>query len=304
MKNKIVFIISNGRSGSTILSKFLGAHSNIFALSEPHYFDTHFNYSELCSCEKPYMECDFWNRVVVNMGLCKEELNKFNTSSIPFINKNDFFLKKTLKYLSLFFYNKLNVPYRDNAFFSQIKNETKLLESVMQLRNEQVFVDASKSLVRAIFIISLFRKKYEYSFVFLNRDIRSVISSMKKSKVNIKLSNGKNKEIISKKQFAIKTAIKQVKAIRRNNNLIIRIFGIKGINVNYEKFTYNPKQVFLNLNKTLKLNWEETMLDLNHGDHHLLGGNYARINAEKINKYKNEWEILSKDELKKIIKIK
>ncbi|MFT6835952.1 MAG: hypothetical protein ACJA0H_001992, partial [Francisellaceae bacterium] len=182
-------------------------------------------------------------------------------------------------------------------YFSQIKNEAKLLESVMHLRSEQLFIDASKSLTRAIFIMNTLKEKYEYSFIFLEKDIHGVINSMKKDKVTIKLSNGFTKEKLSNNQFNIHNAVEQIKSISRHIRRISKIFGIKGMQVEYEQFTNNPKNVFLNLAKTLKLDWEETMLDLNCNEHHLLGGNYSRINAKTIKKGKGEHNELSNEDI-------
>jgi hypothetical protein len=282
MRKKIVFVICNGRSGSTVFSKFLGAHSNCFALSEPHYFDTHFNDCELCSCEKTYEKCDFWNAVVADIGIKKEDIGRFNTSSIPFTKTNEGKIKKIIKYLNLFVFTKFKIPYLYKDYFSQIENEIKLLESVMHLREEKIFIDASKGLTRAIFIMSVLGSKYDYSFIFLERNINNVINSMTKNKVKIELSNGSTKETESNSQMDKLNAEKQIKSVTKHNKIMRKIFNLDVTYVNYEGFIKDPHDIFVGLKKMLSINWEETMLNLNEGDHHLLGGNYSRINARTI----------------------
>ncbi|MBU2880314.1 hypothetical protein [Aliiglaciecola lipolytica] len=284
MKKKIVFVICNGRSGSTVFSKFLGAHSNCFALSEPHYFDTHYNDNELCSCEKPYTECEFWNTVVADLHLSEVNIQNFNTSLVPFVESRDSKFKKITKYLNLFLFFKCGVPYFFHDYINQIDNEVRLLESVMNIRNERVFIDASKSLSRAIFIMSRLKKRYEYSFVFLERDIKDVVASMTKDKVKIELSTGSVKEVSTYKGISESQAASQIKKVTRNTNLVSKIFGIKGKPVVYKEFTNNPKQVFINLSDVHALDWEDSMMNLDSSEHHLLGGNYSRINAKSIRK--------------------
>jgi hypothetical protein len=302
MKKKIVFIICNGRSGSTVLSKFLGSNSNSFAFSEPHYFDTHYNDEEICSCEKPYLNCSFWNKVVDSMQLKPNDIANFNTSSIPFFKNKENKITKFIKYISLLLFYKFKMPYIDQSYFNQIKNEALLLETAINLRSETVFIDASKSLIRAIFIMGTFRTKFDYSFLFLERDARSIISSMKKNTKDIKFSNGKNDNITINEAFDIHSAINQVKSIKKNISILSRVFGIKGTHIVYESFTENTKEVFQSFCSKININWEENMLDLDNSDHHLLGGNYSRVFAKKIKKAKKEWFILTDNELREINK--
>lgn len=65
MDQKIVFIAGHTRGGSTLLSMLLGQQNDFFAAGELHrIWRAGFLNNELCTCGKPFKECDFWNEVI------------------------------------------------------------------------------------------------------------------------------------------------------------------------------------------------------------------------------------------------
>ncbi len=295
MKKTIIFIICSGRTGSTLLSKFLGTNSNAFALSEPHYFDTQHTLGELCSCEKNYFECEFWTKVRKELGLTESNVSEFYTSKYPFATGN--YINKAIRYISLWLYSRFSIPFIDKQYSSQIRNEIKVLKSVIKLRNEQVIIDASKSLVRAIFIEHELKDHFQFKYIYLKRDPRSVITSWKKNSVTIETAKGPIIKKGNNSNFDIVERVRHYQLVQRNINLLFNIFSKKKINIVYEDFVANPKAVYQYLGDYIGMEWENKMLKLDSFEHHLLGGNYSRINAKSIHQPKIEWSQLTEEEL-------
>ncbi|MEL6195837.1 MAG: sulfotransferase [Myxococcota bacterium] len=57
----LLYITSNGRSGSTLLDLLLGSHSELWTAGELQLLDWHRRVpSERCGCSAPFNECPFW----------------------------------------------------------------------------------------------------------------------------------------------------------------------------------------------------------------------------------------------------
>ncbi len=282
-------------------------HSNCFALSEPHYFDTQIKADDLCSCEKKYSQCDFWQLVISKLKEQGITIDNFNTSSVPFYSSNSL-LDKIVKNLNLFFYFKTGFPFLYREYFNQIKNEARLLEVISESVKEQYIVDASKSFVRALFLHKYLENKFDTFYIILSRDPKSNVYSQMKTSSKIQFSG--RKELIVKtkdKGATLKEALHQWIRITQKYLLMNKIFNTRAVKVIYAEFTNDPKVTFLEkVSEYLNIHWEDNMLDLTSKRHHLLGGNYSRINAKVIHPAKDEWKNLTKrqiDYIEKTIKV-
>ena len=66
----LVYIVSNGYSGTTLLDLLLGAHPNLWTLGEAQNLPwEHRNRRSLCGCGKPVQEDDFWQSVADDIPL-------------------------------------------------------------------------------------------------------------------------------------------------------------------------------------------------------------------------------------------
>ena len=65
----VIYILSNGRSGSTLLDLLLGAHPEIWTLGEAQNLQWELRKGALCGCGLPLSQCKFWNRVLPNLAL-------------------------------------------------------------------------------------------------------------------------------------------------------------------------------------------------------------------------------------------
>ena len=106
-----------------------------------------------------------------------------------------------------------------------------------------------------------------------------------------------NREIIySKKKLPSLSEATENWCRGNNSNLVLgKVFGINPVYICYEAFTKDPKAAFLK-GQNLSLDWEEDMVDLSQGGHHMVSGNLSRINAKFVNPPKDEWKNMSADD--------
>lgn len=298
MKKQLVFILSSGRSGSTVLSKFLGMNSQAFALSEPKYFDKVITSKtmpdNLCSCENKLNDCEFWQSVITELKKNNVDVNNFFTSKYNFINSSKWF-SKIFKYITLFIYYATGIIiYRDN-YFKQIQNQAQLFKIIDSLSNKPVYIDASKDYVRALFLSRLLRDDYDFKFIMLFREpLANVFSKIKKQSDFI---IGGNKISFKKqKSQSIEAAVLEWKLVTKNFILLNKIFRNKAITIIYEDFANNPKLSFQKIVNEVNLKWENSMLNLNQSGHHMISGNLSRIDAKNIRKPSLEFNNLSLEE--------
>ena len=77
MRRATIFVLSDNRSGSTLLDQCLGSHPQIVSLGEVHWLDAYLtqdrsiynpSHELLCSCGAAVTECPFWNSVERALG--------------------------------------------------------------------------------------------------------------------------------------------------------------------------------------------------------------------------------------------
>jgi len=64
MKIPVIYILSNGRSGSTILDLMLGSFSNLWTLGEAQLFPLEVNFNAVCGSGEPILESVFWKDLI------------------------------------------------------------------------------------------------------------------------------------------------------------------------------------------------------------------------------------------------
>lgn len=68
-KLPVIYILSNGRSGSTLLDLLLGAHPEIWTLGEAQMLPWEVRWRGPCGCGKPHADCDFWRDLLPELPL-------------------------------------------------------------------------------------------------------------------------------------------------------------------------------------------------------------------------------------------
>lgn len=70
----VIYILSSGRSGSTLTDLLLGSHPEIWTLGEANLLTSELRKEGmLCGCGAPIQECAFWNEVVADLSIGEGE---------------------------------------------------------------------------------------------------------------------------------------------------------------------------------------------------------------------------------------
>jgi plasmid maintenance system killer protein len=277
-KLKVIYIVGEGRSGSTLLERLLGQHSKIFSAGElKHIWERSFLDNQLCSCGKSFYDCEIWTEIRKNFTQKidnvdpKEIMEAFNKTS----RLRHYILKKNL----------------DNQFSKVINNiYTKLYESILETTEKEFVIDASKHPVFA-HILGL-NKNIDLYIIHLVRDSRGVTYSWLKKKKRPEIT--KKIEYMPRYSF-FRTAISW-NIINKISQDLQNIEQIKYFLLRYEDFVSNPK---LYLGKIYKfLNIESNLHYLFKKDNtiklsvnHTVSGNPFRFKTGEIElKLDEEWK--------------
>ena len=204
MQNKIIYIVSNDRSGSTVLDFLLGQHPDIISIGELHHLYKYLVCNEeylkdtllKCTCGKRVNECEFWSMVQKELGT--------NLKKFPINLNHAYNLKERFSINMLTNYQQIKIL--KNKFISRLvktnpkilnsrllyflsgynhiaRNNFKLLDVICSVSAKKIIVDSSKTPHRLKY---LFQYSPDQVFiVHLARNPVGVIYSMMKRKYDI-----------------------------------------------------------------------------------------------------------------------
>jgi hypothetical protein len=265
-KIKIVYIVGEGHSGSTLLSFILGTFGKAFNGGELKYFNKHheennpfLNYmGNYCSCGKEAKECPFWINIEKKYDI-KESIYQFSIK-----NKLSIFLKII------------------NPFSRVKKNQNKqsdyiLYKLLRDYSQSETIIDASKSLDRLYQLVS--NDNFEIKVIYLIRDGRATSNSFTKAYPNKKLF------FIWPFQWII-------------HNLLIWIFlskeNISYIKLSYESLCKNEAQELQRISKFTGLEMPGNYIEkVKNTEFHVRAGNPMKNQIRKFDglKYDEKWKI-------------
>ncbi|MEK6481635.1 sulfotransferase [Catalinimonas sp. 4WD22] len=82
MKVPVIYILSNGRSGSTILDLMLGSFPNLWTLGEAQLLPLEIDFNAICGSGEPILESFFWKDLIPSIQL------EDNNSSISYFRRS------------------------------------------------------------------------------------------------------------------------------------------------------------------------------------------------------------------------
>jgi hypothetical protein len=192
-KAKLLYIVSSGHSGSTLLDLICGTIPTVFSMGEMHFFSWQLKQGEIkddpqtyCSCGKYFDQCSFWLPILNSLSE-EKGVDIFNCpAKINFsLNKGIVRHRKYYKHVVL---NKLltysykypillggarKIVY--TAYKQGIKNTWSLYDKVAQQSNTEYVVDSSKNIHRAL-LLKMFRPN-DVKILVLKRNVHGVASS-------------------------------------------------------------------------------------------------------------------------------
>lgn len=272
-KIKVIYILGEGRSGSTLVERILGQHSDIFAAGElKHIWDRSFKENQLCSCGAAFNECDVWKKILENLEMKNIDPNKQIDAQEKISRLRHFFTLKNLQE---------NGQYKENVYLMDIINTYyELYRAILKTTGKEYVLDASKHPVFA-FLLSM-HPDIDLTVLHLVRDVRGVAYSWRKKKVRPEITT--HKELMPR-YSVIRTAVSW-DIVNYIGNYVKQQVDAYSL-LRYEDIILNPKIEVSKIFKLLKLKdktdhifikQNTVLLNLNH----TVSGNPMRFKTGEI----------------------
>ncbi|WP_419176472.1 hypothetical protein [Desulfosediminicola sp.] len=191
-KAKVLYIVSAGHSGSTLLDLICGTLPGVFSMGETHFLSWQLKQGEIkndpqsyCSCGQYFDKCHFWYPIL------REFTEDLRSDIFANPEKSDFSLNRGIirgkryvqhRYLNALFSRSMRFrvlrPLKNIIFWvyrERVKNVWKLYDRVAAKSGCQFVVDSSKDINRA-FLLKMYRPS-DVQILVLKRDVRGVASS-------------------------------------------------------------------------------------------------------------------------------
>jgi hypothetical protein len=173
MKDKIAFIAGHTRGGSTLLSILLGQQADTFAAGELHrIWRAGFLDNELCTCGKPFQECDFWNEVIRTAFGGWDQVNHQEMMSLT----NDVFSAGRMPFL---LYPSISPSWYKEKLNFILDVWGKLYQGIQKVSGSRIIVDSSKVSIYSLALNLL--PDFDVHTIHLNRHSCGVAYSKQKS---------------------------------------------------------------------------------------------------------------------------
>ena len=258
----VVYIASNGRSGSTLLLRLLGTPERHVAIGELHdiWKDNWRTGETTCSCGKALQECEFWNAVM------QEAFGEFSENDAQHVLS---LRRSTLgaRYLPFLAFPNLRPKYYQRRLeeYAAILGAT--YRAIQEVSGCDVIVDSSKRPTTAMALMEIpgIRPK----MIHLVRDSRGCVYSWRK--------RGRRNAIFFAKRWAFNQLFSSFASRRFDTYCAYR----------YEDFAANPRGVLADMAGSLGFS-EDTVFpfvsdtDVILREGHVVSGNLNRFSQGEI----------------------
>lgn len=260
----ILYIVSDVRSGSTLLENILSKSDEIISVGELHHLGSYINKGHIgktidwvCSCKNTLSNCDFWSNVLVD----------FDFNTIKEVQVTEFNVKKDLDAKE----QKLNKK--------RLELLTAVFQKIFNSYNYKTIVDSSKRPEHCVALYnSLKSAEVNFKVIYLKRDLRAIAIS--KSKWLSKLGKPNVKLI----RLLLSTYI-----YRRKCNKLMKNIASKDIyEVNYSDLVKNTQYYLDEFAMFFKFKGFQAPEYMEIQNDHTIGGTPNKFFKRKI-KLDNDW---------------
>jgi hypothetical protein len=272
---KTAYILSAGRSGSTLLSLMLGAHPDAFAVGEVTHLPKNLALNTLCMCGSPVRECAVWKPVVERMGeiLGADLIRDPYAMNLGFIQATSvidhekmtmgYKLAGQARHASIYLARRLGINTDFIPKFKEgVTRTQQLFDVIRETHGVRMIVDESKVYVPGI---ALYRRApAETRLILLSRDGRGVINSLLRS------------------GMPLRTAVKRWKNYyTRTLQLLEKVPPEHIVRITYEDLATNTEQELRRISDQLGLDYHAGMKSPDVVQH-IANGNDTRFRNMRV----------------------
>ena len=276
MANKIIYIMSDNRSGSTLLDQLLGANDAILSLGEIQHLVAYASDNRrlydpvhplVCSCLEPVSDCEFWRATESSLG---RPLSSLRLRARLFDQSDRYrFVGKRISRRSVRRLLQRRPTLASNAALRWVlggklvaRDSFALYDAVFSHRSERLIVDSSKSPLRMRFLFD--QDPSRMIVVMLARDYRGTVHS--KMKRGMDLDYGIHSWAACMKQM---------------HELTADIPDSQLIRVRYEDICTDPAAEMQRICSLLNVAYDAVMLRRPERQIHHLGGSPSKFDPER-----------------------
>ena len=278
---KVLFIGGWGRSGSTILERMLGQIHGFFPAGEIYnIWERGFGQNQLCSCRRPFRQCDFWHAVI------EEVFGKVHSPDVGELLSLQHYTDR-LRYLPQLTFPALRWGGYEKQFIKYTHILSQLYAAIKKVSGCKVIIDSSKEPAHGFILNAI--PTIRLHVVHLIRDSRAVAYSWQRKR--------RRPEVYWKSEYMpryspIKSAVEW--NLRNLTVGLLRRCCKRSERESYEDLVKSPQPTLLRIIKGFKhpqkdlefLKNKVTKLDA----HHTVSGNPNRFKAGEIELFADtEW---------------
>lgn len=267
-RQTIIYIMSNQRSGSTLIENILSKSSQIVSIGESYLLGGHIHkigpggaWDWNCSCGSSLEDCDFWRKVYRELKISKP--NEIMNTKILYPKGED-----------------KNLIIEENNKVILLMN--RIYRAVFNITSSSVLIDSSKE---AFYGTSLYKNSpYNFKFIYLKRDLRAVSISRNKWRKKYKKEDlGLFKLLLSNYLHRINCWY-MLRRVNKNDVFIL----------NYEDFFKSPQQILNNMSDFFGFDSFDIPEYMELNNDHTIAGTPNRFEKRKI-KYDDSWYSIAKE---------
>jgi len=262
MTRQIAFVLSEVRSGSTLLDQLIGAHPDVMSLGELHWLPAYVTQDRsiydprhelICTCGRTVNECEFWSQVAQRLGRPLDSLHLRPSFSAT--------EKRLLGRFPRAFRNRLLQNLLAGS--AMVRDTLALADCLFAVSGRHYLVDSSKSTFR-------FRAVYDARplqtrGLILTRDYRAVVHS--------KMKRGDSLESAA---IGWRSRMRQIAALTDDLSRE-HVFQLS-----YENLCRDPVGVLSRLCEFLKLTFTPAMLERPTSGTHHIGGSPSKFDRSRV----------------------
>ena len=165
---KVVYIAGDGRSGSTLLDRLIGAYPGVFSCGElGNLVDSRNSQDEHCACKELARDCPFWGGVIAQWS-----------AAVPGFSKAEYrILQRRYERLRSLLRPLKHLSFSSKQFARYSEYTRALFTAIARHSGAMIIVDSSKNPARALALSRI--SGIELHMLHLVRDVRAVAYSLR-----------------------------------------------------------------------------------------------------------------------------